>query len=306
MPSSRVTDPPPAAPAPGATDRPDMPGVEDDPIGELLRHHHERTPAQSHAPALPRGSADLAPARPRARRPSRPQGTSTRALGERLSRLAPRSQTATPQGPARAPGRASYRATLRSLATQRRLWRLLVAVAALAGLTVVILRPPAQTRSSSPSARDSGQLGNFSSLRTTLTRIDQGAVLVARSAITQEQRAIAARRARAARRRVARRRAAERRARAQQHHTKQTTARTTAGAGTSTPTTAAPSVAGQSAPTTPTTTATQASTQTTPVAPTQTTPSSGSSTSSPSSGSTHAPAYGSGGVLGAGHSSDSS
>ncbi len=303
MPSSPSSDPPPAAAASGAPDRPATPGVEDDPIGELLRHHHERAQAQSERPVVPRGSAELAPA-VHSRRASRPRGTPTRALRERLSRSAPRSQTTIAPIPTTAPSGDLHPATLSSFATRRRLWTLLVAVAMLAGLTVVILRPPAQTRSPSPSARDSRQLGNFSSLRSTLTRIDQGAVLVARSAVTQEQRAIAAQRARAARQRMARRRAAERRARAQRHHAEQTTPHTTAGAGASTPKTAAPSVAGPSAPTTPTTTATQASTQTTPVAPTQTTPRSGSSTSS--TGSTHPPAYGPGGVLGAGHSSDSS
>ena len=305
MPSSTSSDRPPAAPDAGAPDRPATPGVEDDPIGELLRHHHERAQVQSERPVVPRGSAELAPAvRSRPRRASRPRGNPMRALRERFSRSAPRSQTTIAPTATTAPRRNSHPATLSSFATRRRLWTLLVAVAALAGLTVVLLRPPAQTRSPSPSARDSRQLGNFSSLRSTLTRIDQGAVLVARGAVTQEQRAIAAQHARAARQRMARRRAAERRARAQRHHAEQTTPRTTTAHGASTPTTAAPSVAGQSAPTTPTTTATQASTQTTPVAPTQTTSSKGSSTGS--SGSTHAPAYGQGGVLGAGHSSDSS
>ena len=304
MPSSRVTDPPPAVPDAGAPDRPATPGVEDDPIGELLRHHHERAQVQSERPVVPRGSAELAPVIPsRPRRASRPRGTPTRALRERFSRSAPRSQTMIAPAPTTAPSRHSHPATLSSFATRRRLSTSVVVVAVLAGLVMILLGPRAQTRSRSPSTRAGGQLGDFGSLRSTLTRIDEDAVLMARGAITQERRVITAERARQARRGVARRRAAERRDRARRRRAERATAHTVA-AGASTPTISSSSTTGQSAPAAPTSTATQASTQTTPVAPTQTTPRSGSSTSS--SGSTHAPAYGQGGVLGAGHSSDSS
>ena len=240
-----------------------------DGIGERLRHHHERPTTRSSEPGSPRGSADLtAPVRaPRRRR--------TRPVIRRSVRLG--SPTAAPTHARRRPAVVSWRALMT-----------LGLLGMLAVIALAIALPGSDPRARAGHAAGAAQLGDFAGLRAALTSFDHGVGTLARSAVSEERRTIAAREARIRRRRLAAQRAARRRRQADrpkrvtQRHSSAVTHTAPASGATSTPTAS------------PTVTTTQQSTS----APTATR---SSTTSSSGHTMSKTPTYGLGGILGAGH-----